>query len=506
MDERRKMIAAIPKFAATRETALDIPIKFGDVLGEKPGIELLNSMLMDPGISFPLHVLKLPISRSKLVYRNSDEDIQKFVDTELGELKRTLLQNALTALEHGFSAFEKRFELKGNMYHYKEFVHLRPEYIWVRIDPKTKGFNGLRQKYRGNEVELEPPKCYIFTYQHQFSNFYGKAQTQYAYVPWLLDKEFYRYHGLALQEFGLQTLLGRAPEGRRKVDMGEAEEQEIDNLEFVNLLCQSVHSRTSLALPSGDEWDIKPLFEKKQALWDFNKDHDFLDMKKALAILIPPDIWRSGGGGSYARAKVQSFWFEQTIGAIIDELTASIMRHIIKPIIQLNFWAGKEEPPYGTLIGETPSLRYHDFAEALIKDYEKKEKIDWTAIFKLMRLPLIEDTEETFGLEQMPTDIKTLRDVCRKAFNKGIEMGKEELAFTSFVPIPEDVSSVLKSEAHRLQFMLKQASSPESRMAVIGVVLARLRADGRVTAHEFFHRVVASGGYTQLNQSQDQVA
>lgn len=494
---------AVNKFVGgKRESVLDMPIDTGGKLGGKPNMALYTSMMTDPGISFPLHLLKLPVSRSRLVYTNSNADIQKFVTEELEELKRTILFNALTALEYGFAPFERRFEMRDGMYRYKEFIHLRPDYIWIKMHPVRKNFNGIEQRYKGKTVTLSPEKSYVFSYQSYFTNLYGSSQISFAYIPWILDKEFYRYHGVALQEFGIPTIVVSAPEGLKKVDMGEAGEVEITNLEFIKLVAESVRSRSVVGKPPGDDWFMKPLFERKQAFWDFNKDHEWLDLKKALAILIPPEIWKSGGG-SYAKSKVQSFWFEQTIASILDELTTSVFRHIIKPIVRLNFWDGKEEPPYGELIGKAPSLEYNVLLEKLIQSDKNKENIDWRATYKLMRVPLIEEKEDSFGLTDIPHDIKSLEGLCRKAFNRGIEIGKEQLAYTGFVPLSSDAKETLKNEASRLQYMLRKTSN---QSAVLGVVLGRLRSEGLEQSFDYFHKAIESGNYRKLGESENEAA
>ena len=142
-----------------------------------------------------------------------------------------------------------------------------------------------------------------------------------------------------------------------KVNMGEAGEVEISNREFMKLIGESVRSRTVVSIPAAEGFSIEPLFQKHHAIWDFNKDHEFLDTKKALAILVPPELWKSGGG-SYAKAQVQSFWFEQTIASILDEVKR-YLRYGWQWGIQLRYWAkvlwggirgtrprpGRQEPP-----------------------------------------------------------------------------------------------------------------------------------------------------------------
>jgi len=499
MDLRKARMAA-EKFTGgeRRMTDLDVPVR-NEIMSERPDVMLLNTMLLDPGISFPLHLLKLPITRSNLVYTNPDADIQKFVRGELKELKRSLLFDALTALEHGYAAFERRYVLRDSMYHYKEFVHLNPLYLWIRVNEKTKGFNGIRQQYKTGIVDLKPEKSYIFSHEAYFSNLYGNSQIKYAYVPWLLDKEFYRYHGLALQEFGLQTLVGRAPEGDREVDMGEAGKQTISNLEFIKLIGEAVRSRTVVTYPMGEGWDLSALFKDTRNTWDFNKDHDFLDLKKALAILVPPELWRSGGG-SYAKAKVQSFWFEQTIGTILDELTYSVMRHIVKPIIKLNFWDGRKEPSYGEIDAKPPSLEYQEFAQKLLLSKESKEVVNWEALFRMLRIPVTSGDDEEFGIENIPASIKTLEDFCHKAFTTGIVHGKSELSYTGMVPLTNDAKKMLAEEARKMQFIARNASSPREGFQAI---LSRLRAEGREVAHDFFYKQIKDGQYHQLTKGSE---
>lgn len=502
LEELKRQSAIKPFIGGDRHSDFDAAIEAGNKLGDRPNIQTCNAMLTDPGISFPLHMLKLPVSRSKLVYSNPDPDIRKFVNSELEELSRVILFSALTALEYGFAPFERRFVMVDGKYHYKEFYHLKPEYVKILIHPQKKNFNGLEQGYKGHRIDLPAEMSYVFAYQTYFSNFYGKPQIDYAYVPWILDKEFYRYHGLALQEFGLPTIHVRAPEGNRKVDMGEAGIVEIPNLEFMKLIGESVRSRSVVGTPPGEDWFIGALFEKRQVVWDYNKDHEWLDRKKALGLLVPPDIWREGGG-SFAKAKVQTFWFEQTIAAILGELKQSVFRHIIKPIIRLNFWDGRAEPPYGELHGHAPSLRYQEFMESLIRDEKDKSRIDWPAMFNLMRVPIIENERDNFGLSDIPTDTKSLEGLCRKAFNRGIEIGKEELAFTGYIPLSENIKNTLKDEAHRLQFMLRQTSNP---IGVIGVVLGRLRSEGREHGHWWFSNAIENGKYQSVKETENVAA
>lgn len=505
-DEEKEAVIVMRRYAdkERRIAEFDAKLDMDWILGRRPNIKIYNKMLRDPGISFPLHMLKLPLSRARLTYTNPDRDIQRFVEENLKELHYTIHYDALTALDYGYSAFERRFQHKNGLIYYKEFIHLDPEYIWIRVDPKTYKYDGLRQRVSMKQVDIPAAKTFVMIHEFHFSKMYGRAQIDYAYVPWLLDKEFYRYHGVALQEFGLPTLLGRAPDGKRRVLMPDGKVKDISNIEFMQMLGQTVRSDSVIVLPSGEDFSLGSLFEKKIG-WDYNKDHEFLDLKKSLAILLPPELWHPGTTGSYAKSRIQSFWFEQSIGGLLDELKRFVEKYIIKPIVLMNFWDGKEMPPLGTLHGEPPSLYYEEFAQKLVIEREKARAksdpgsniLEWSALYKMMRIPLAEPGIEKFEVSDLPTSQKMLEELCRKVYRKGIEIGKEELAFKGYVPIGKERNETLKKEAAKLKHML--ANTANSSL-VVGVVLSRLKAEGREDTLEFFHDSVVGGNYDQLNK------
>jgi hypothetical protein len=484
-----------------RETLLEIDVEAGRLKG-KPPIPIYKKMQKDPGVSYPLHLLRLALAKSRLAYLNPDKDIKKFVDENLEELSYTILRDAFAALAYGFAPFERRFVMKDGLYFYKEFIALDPEYITIKIHPELKGFDGIVQEppFFGQKVELPVVKSFVFTHNLEFSNLYGVAQIDSAYVPWIIDREFWRFHGVALQEFGLPTLVGRAPEGSRQVQI-HGETKDIRNTDLIKFIGESVRSESVVVIPAEEGWSLDVLFEKRAIIWDFNKDHDFLNLQKALAILIPPEIYREGGG-AYAKARIQSFWFEQTVGSILEALLKHVIRYLIKPLIRLNFYDGRVEPPYGKLQGEPMTLSFKDVGEALIKaSGEKRPEIDWRALLTLMRIPLVPEGEEpevkALSFEEIPQNLRVIEELCRKFYNKGIELGKEELAYAGFVPLGKEDHAMLESEAKRLQWLLKRSENPRP---VFGSILGRLRAEGREKAVNFFYSQVDEGRYVSLTK------
>ena len=151
--KRQRLKWAVGKFLGEdRKSNLDEATDASHRLTDRPNIATLNSMLTDPGISFPLHLLKLPVSRSELVYTNPNNEIQEFIREEITELKRTILFNALTALEYGFAPFERRMELRDCKYRNKEYINLKPKFIWIKIHSQNKGFDGIEQRYKGKRI------------------------------------------------------------------------------------------------------------------------------------------------------------------------------------------------------------------------------------------------------------------------------------------------------------------------------------------------------------------
>lgn len=427
---------------------------------------LINSMLTDPGVSYPISLLELSILRSEMVYKNKDSEIEEFVKLNLEELKLTLMRDATRALEYGFAPFERRWEFnkKEGKSFYKEFIPLNPAFVTILIDKENKGYGGIKHEFGDKKTILRAPyESYVYSHDVKFSNLYGVSQVMFAWLPWVLDREFWRYHALAAQEFGVPTLVGKAPAGDGTYKVKGAKVQ-IPHHEILSIIMDSIRNRSNITLP-GIEYSIEMLLAKKAMAWDFNKDHGILDLQKARAILVPSELWREGGG-SYAKARTQSFWFEIVIEAKLFDMAQSVMRHIIKPLIIINFQKSKNAiPPMGTFDFEPHLPNITAYLEKLSltsEASEAREEIDWGKIFTSFKVPLKEDNEDDSKMtfEDVPINRSVVSGICQKAFFSGIDQAKRDFCVTDFIPVTDELMKDLDRKASEMSQRAKNVAYP----------------------------------------------
>jgi hypothetical protein len=457
--------------ATRRKTAIDQPISDHELQG-KIDAALIDKMLTDPGVSYPISLLELSILRSGMVYKNKDSEIEEFVKTNLKELKATILRDATRALEYGFAPFERRwiFNKKQGVYFYKEFIPLNPAFVTILVDKDKKGFGGIKHEFQDTKTTLRAPyECYVYSHDVKFSNLYGISQVMFAWLPWILDREFWRYHALAAQEFGVPTLIGKAPAGDGTYKV-KGQKVQIPHHEILGIIMDSIRNRSNVTLP-GMDYVIEMLMAKRTTAWDFEKDHKLLDLQKARAILVPSELWREGGG-SYAKARTQSFWFEIVIEAKLFDIAQSVMRHIIKPLIMMNFQKDKDVmPPMGEFYFEPHLPNITAYLEKLTlspEAAEAREEIDWEKVFTSFKVPLKDEEEEDSAMtfDEVPINRAVVTSICQKAFFSGIDRAKEDFGVTEFIPVTDECMKDIDRRASEMAQRAKKVAHPSRLLKI----------------------------------------
>lgn len=429
-------------------------------------------MLTDPGVSYPIALLELSILRSGMVYKNKQsKEIEDFVIMNLKELSKTILRDSTRAMEYGFAPFERRwvFNRDEGKYFYKEYIPLNPLFCTILTDKNKKGFAGIKHEFQNEETKLRAPyESYVFAHDVKFSNYYGTSQVMFAWLPWILDREFWRYHALAAQEFGVPTLVGKAPAGDGTYKV-KGQKVQIPHHEILGIIMDSIRNRSNIVLP-GMDYMIDMLMAKRTTAWDYEADHKLLDLQKARAILVPSELWREGGG-SYAKARTQSFWFEIVIEAKLFDLSQSIMRHIIKPLITMNFQKDKyKPPPFGEFYFEPHLPNITAYLEKLSQSPEAasgREKIDWDKVFTSFKIPLKEEEEEQseMNFDKIPINRSVVSSICQKAFFIGIDKAKDDFAVSEFIPVSDETMKEIDKKSSEFSHKAKQISNPEKLLA-----------------------------------------
>lgn len=421
-----------------------------------------REMLGDPGITYPLEILKLPTLRSGFVYTNPNPDIQKFVNETIEPIWPRLKRDCLTAYVYGFAAMEKRFYRDSSgMARYRRFNCLYPDYIKILVD-KSGRVAGLKQNLpQGREASIPRWKSFVYTHQKEFGNHYGLSRLKAARLAYVLDMECFKFHGLSQQDFSVPTIVARAPIGKGKFSNDKGEEIKMNYLDFMQQIAMSIGSRSNVSFPSGEDFSLNILHDKK-VLWDFNKDHDFFDGAKARGIFGFEEIYRAGGG-SYAKAKEIGGWLIEGIEAIQDDMaTEYILPYIIEPIIIWNFWDGGTRPPRGAFSFSPFTRSVRDYLKDIfMKVVENSPNIvDYTTLSDILKVPINKNekpnpnpgqTDTETESKALPSSKKTIEAFLKKAYNSGIEIAKKEECIDTYIPQPRkdlDLIISLASAAH----------------------------------------------------------
>lgn len=476
-------------------------------------LETYTEMLNDAGIIYPLWILKLPIIRNAYHYENEDKDIENFVRKNLARIWARTIAPALTSFEYGFAAFEKRFEVIDGLYWYKTPVDLLPNYIKIKIT-NDGSFDGLKQEFPGRSaVDVPIWKSFVVTHDKRFGNHYGRARLRAAHRYWLMDKSEYNFHAIAAQDFAVPTTIGRAPTGQTPISHDDKGNPVLRwNLDIIQDMAEGVHSKSALSFPSGDDWKLELLSEKKTVFWDFNKDHEWLDRMKARAIFIPEEIVL-GKGGSYAKTEVQSRWLEEMIEAIQDDLAGQyFMPFLIEPLVWLNFFNGKTPPPLGRLFFSPLAEADREFLQRVFeKAFLAREpfELDFAELARQFSVPIQKSKQPKEKEESMmgriaralktsgkisELDRKFIMAELRRAYNTGIEKIKSQTGFEGYVGMRNGDIVFIDQEVRDLEMKLRNAPNISEHQELVDAFFLESKTAchimGKDAAQEAIRRIV----------------
>lgn len=249
-----------------------------------------------------------------------------------------ILFEILSAMDYGFSVNEKIFmpmedgDFIGKI-GLKTIKSKRPH----SFDFVTDKFgnllpNGLLQETPDGTIKLPVAKFVIYTYQKEFSNYYGTSDLEAAYRAYWIKDNTYKWLAMLLERFGIPPIF--ALYNPRGLNPGQIES-------LINVI-QRLQAATSGAIPRADKdslemWSPQLAGQAQQvfipALEMFNADI-------SRALLMPTLIGMTPEmrEGSFARAKVQFDVFMLIIGRLRQQLQDQVLTdQVIRPLVGINF-------------------------------------------------------------------------------------------------------------------------------------------------------------------------
>lgn len=286
-----------------------------------------------------------------------DWEITQFVDDELTHIAGTLdsiLLEMLSALDYGYSVTEKVFrQTEGNMIGYASLKTRKPHSFEFESDEfGNLTQNGLWQETPTGIRKLDPSKFVIYSYQKEFSNWYGTSDLESAYRAWWTKDNAYKWLAMYLERFGVPPLF-------MFYDPKKYTAPQQDALQTV---LQNLQASTVGLIPRTHKDSIEPWSPEiaTQVSSVFMPSLDMFNQDIARALLMPGLLGMTPdkGTGSFARAKVHFDVFVMMVEYLRAEVAETIMNEqIVRPLVDLNFAVDQDKYPTFKLLPLTDEIR-----------------------------------------------------------------------------------------------------------------------------------------------------
>jgi len=364
---------------------------------ERIPISKLRAMRRDPMLGFGLSFIKIPHVRARWYVNAKDTkgpnaQIAAHLDHDLRLIWTTYTLQFLNAIDFGFQAMAKRFELRtptgtyietnpdtgeqeekpiwsqGNVQPiaWKPFVALPPEVVEPNWNPDG-SFNGFNVKPSGGSGSgsssgsggsggNNKDQSYDIDVYHalwatnekdaNFGSIFGYPRLGYAYRYWWSYWFRWAIADRAFEKKADPSIIVRHPEGQfTNPDTGET----MDYGDYALLMGERMRSGGVIALPSDvyedangrgttPQWDIG--FTKDATDFEpFDKSFDYIDVQKLRSLFIPEQAFLEGKGGTSSRnvAAELGSSFTESQAVLSAQHVEHVNRYMIPQWLAVNY-------------------------------------------------------------------------------------------------------------------------------------------------------------------------
>lgn len=321
-------------------------------------------MRKDAQLQMGLKAIKLPIKAMKWWVVCQDENIKAFVHFSLRRVWAQIMSVILNALDFGWSASEKIWEIKdinverregdkiiiaykGKAVLLKKLKDPDPSQITILADGNG-DFNGFTQTPPcGDKITVPPEKSFVFTNEKEFGNLYGKSLLRYSYDYWYWTTLMYQFLNRYFERRGTPPVIARAPAGRTNLSNGTI----IDNLVLAQRAGESLTQSSVVALPSTihegskdvPKWDLSYLKDDQRADM-FMSYIEHLNAMKLRGLFVPERmVIQDGEMGAKAVADTHLDVFLMGLEGLTKDIIDHFNRYIVPQLVKYNF--GENTPP-----------------------------------------------------------------------------------------------------------------------------------------------------------------
>lgn len=302
-----------------------------------PDLAAYRKMRLDGQVSAGLSVLKLPVmSRRYQVVGDSDE-AAVFVKKALEPVWRDLIRGALLALDYGFAAMEKVWDLDENgKLVYTRFKDPDPETLELDVDDRG-NFVGVSQR---PDRRIDADKAFLYTHRLEHGNLYGISRLRPAYPYWRTKEIIYLFLNRYLERKGNPPVVVKYPPRVAPSDEGPTADK---NAKAALELGGKLLENSAVAVPHDTDshghltWDVSYLEDDPRVAM-FLEYIEHLNKMILRSLFVPDRVFtHDGETGSFALAKVHADIFLMSEEGLIADIEAAVNEQVVKPLVDYNF-------------------------------------------------------------------------------------------------------------------------------------------------------------------------
>jgi hypothetical protein len=328
-------------------------MSFTPTLRPEPAtIATYRKMRRVPTVAVARMIATAPIKATPWSYEAQDgvpDDRVKFIQDAVTPVLYPTVCNMALALDYGFQAFEYVWRMVEGRMIYQRIKPLAPDNTKILVVKKSGDFAGIKQ----GETTLLDDKCFVFTYDEEYGNFYGRSRNenvrQYAYTGWV--DTFDKLRSYTRKAAGTTPMI-RYPIGQANDSSGSVQ----DNMVLANQILQHLGQGEGVTMPQiagkyAEELIARQIDPKDLASWAIefieparNHGDEMLNMLRYWDALIcrgwlVPERGATEASISGSRADNEGATASVLMQAdeFLIDIACALNRNVVDPLLVYNF-------------------------------------------------------------------------------------------------------------------------------------------------------------------------
>lgn len=317
----------------------------------------VERMRRDPQVQMGLRILRAPLAGVKWKIKAADQEVGKFVASQVRRFWRTSLLKCLRMFEYGFAAGEVSYTLRDNKIHFADLLDFHPydaRPLEFTDGTRAGRFAGLRVRLgggrgrRSSDVDIGPRHAFWIANEPEYGALYGRPRLAGAFLPY----QEKRGRKGAIDARRLWYVKNAYHSGVMRHPFGEVTLEDGTLMSYQDLARQILEKFETggvLVLPNDRDdagnylWEYEPpkTHGDLKDVRDYPKD---LDQEILKGLGIPPELVDAATVGSgYSGRAIPAQWFFTSLDETVAHVLQTFERLILHGLVRLNYGPARYE-------------------------------------------------------------------------------------------------------------------------------------------------------------------